>query len=122
MSGGPDEDIGRGEAEHADVVARKLARVTEAGAHAKGRVTYQQMAGFCVDEYRLVTRLVALGRGEPMFKDLPRPSSSEVVFADFRLTHPSSSFGPCQARWRSTLPRSLARDRLNGMACTLGVN
>jgi dihydrofolate reductase len=140
VSGGPDEDIGQGEAEHADVVARKMAWVTRAGLHAMGRVTYEQMAGFwptstaafakpmneipkvvfsktltradwptttiasgdleeevtklkaepggeiivyggytfaqaltradLVDEYRLVTRPVALGSGEPMFKDL----------------------------------------------------
>ena len=141
VSGGPDEDIGAGEPEHADVVARKLAWVTQAGAHAMGRVTYEEMARFwptstsdyakpmneipkvvfsttltradwptstiasgdlahevaklkeqpggdiiayggytfaqaltradLVDEYRLVTRPVALGSGEPMFKNLP---------------------------------------------------
>jgi dihydrofolate reductase len=140
VSGGPEQDIGGGEAEHPDVVARKLAWVTEAGMHAMGRVTYQEMSGFwptstddyakpmneipkvvfsrtltradwptttiasgnledevarlkaepggtiiayggytlaqaltrldLVDEYRLVTRPVALGSGEPMFKDL----------------------------------------------------
>ena len=145
VSGGPEADIGQGEPEHADVVARKLAWVTAAGAHAMGRVTYEEMAGFwptatgdyaepmnripkvvfsrtltrapwptstiasgdladevarlkaqdggdvivyggftlaqaltradLVDEYRLVTRPVALGSGEPMFKDLARPGS-----------------------------------------------
>jgi dihydrofolate reductase len=142
VTGGPDEDIGAGGAEHADVTARKLAWVSQAGLHAMGRVTYEEMAGFwptstspyaepmneipkvvfsktltrgdwqtttiasgdleqevaelkaepgggdiiayggytfaqaltranLVDEYRLVTRPVALGSGEPMFKDLP---------------------------------------------------
>ncbi len=140
VSGGPEEDIGRGEAEHPDVVARKMAWITQAGLHAMGRVTYEEMTGFwptstdeyakpmneipkvvfsttltradwptttiasgdleeeiaklkaepggaiivyggytfaqaltranLVDEYRLVTRPVALGSGEPMFKDL----------------------------------------------------
>ena len=140
VSGGPEQDIGGGEPEHPDVVARKLAWVAAAGAHAMGRVTYEEMAGFwptstgeyakpmndipkvvfsrtitradwpttriadgpledeimqlrseyggdvivyggytvaqaltranLVDEYRLVTRPVALGSGEPMFKDL----------------------------------------------------
>src|SRR4051812_40968622 len=46
VSGGPDRDIGQGEAEHPDVVARKLAWVSGAGVHAMGRVTYEQMAGF----------------------------------------------------------------------------
>lgn len=141
VSGGPEEDIGRGEPEHPDVVARKMAWVTHAGLHAMGRVTYEEMSGFwptstseyakpmneipkvvfsktlarsdwptttiargdlkeevaklkaepggeiiayggyrfaqaltranLVDEYRLVTRPVALGSGEPMFTDLP---------------------------------------------------
>jgi dihydrofolate reductase len=46
VSGGPEKDIGGGEPEHPDVVARKLAWVTAAEAHAMGRVTYEQMAGF----------------------------------------------------------------------------
>ena len=141
VSGGPEQDIGGGEAEHPDVVARKLAWITRAGLHAMGRVTYEEMSGFwptstaeyanpmneipkivfsktltqadwptttiasgdleeeiaklkeepggeiivyggytfaqaltranLVDEYRLVTRPVALGSGQPMFKDLP---------------------------------------------------
>jgi len=141
VSGGPEQDIGSGEAEHPDVVARKLAWITRAGLHGMGRVTYEEMSGFwptstgeyakpmneipkvvfsktlteadwptttiatgeleeevaklkaepgddiivyggytfaqaltranLVDEYRLVTRPVALGSGEPMFKNLP---------------------------------------------------
>jgi dihydrofolate reductase len=141
VSGGPEEDIGGGEPEHPDVVARKLAWVSQAGLHAMGRVTYEQMSSFwptssdeyakpmneipkvvfsrtltsadwptttiaggeladevatlkdqaggdiiayggytlaqaltranLVDEYRLVIRPVALGSGEPMFKNLP---------------------------------------------------
>lgn len=141
VSGGPEEDIGGGRAEHPDVAARKMAWVSQAGLHAMGRVTYEEMSGFwptstagyakpmseipkvvfsktltradwptttiasgdleeevaklkaepggeiivyggytfaqalmranLVDEYRLVTRPVALGSGEPMFKDLP---------------------------------------------------
>ncbi len=141
VSGGPEQDIGAGEQEHPDVVARKLAWVTQAGLHAMGRVTYEEMSSFwptstgqyakpmndipkvvfsttltradwpsttiaggdleeevaklkaepggdiiayggytfaqsltranLVDEYRLVTRPVALGSGEPMFKNLP---------------------------------------------------
>jgi dihydrofolate reductase len=140
VSGGPGQDIGGGAPEHPDVVARKLAWVSAAGAHAMGRGTYEEMAGFwptasgdyaksmneipkvvfsrtltradwptttvasgpldvdiaklksepggeiivyggytlaqvltradLVDEYRLVTRPVVLGSGEPMFKDL----------------------------------------------------
>jgi len=140
VSGGPEQDIGGGEPEHPDVVARKLSWVSHAGVHAMGRVTYEEMASFwptstadyakpmneipkvvfsktlteagwpttriadgeleveveklkaetgaeiivyggyslaqaltradLVDEYRLVTRPVALGSGEPMFKDL----------------------------------------------------
>ncbi len=140
VSGGPEQDIGGGEAEHPDVVARKMLWITQAGLHAMGRVTYEQMSGFwptstneyakpmneipkvvfsktltradwptttissgdleeeiaqlkaqpggdiiayggytfaqalaranLVDEYRLVIRPVALGSGEPMFKDL----------------------------------------------------
>jgi dihydrofolate reductase len=140
VSGGPEEDIGGGEPEHPDVIARKMEWVTSAGAHAMGRKTYEAMAGFwptatgeyakpmneipkvvfardlkhadwptttiasgdlaeeiaklkdqpggdvivyggytfvqaltradLVDEYRLVTRPVALGSGEPMFRDL----------------------------------------------------
>jgi dihydrofolate reductase len=34
-----------------------------------------------VDEYRLVTRPLALGSGEPMFKDLPRGLALELVEA-----------------------------------------
>jgi dihydrofolate reductase len=141
VSGGPEEDIGAGGPQHPDVVARIMDWVTRAGAHAMGRVTYEEMAGYwptsteavaapmneipkvvfsrslqradwpttrivrgdlaeevaklkeepggdvivyggyrlaqalsradLVDEYRLVTRPVALGSGEPMFKDLP---------------------------------------------------
>jgi len=141
VSGGPEDDIGGGGPAHPDVVARKMAWVTQAGLHAMGRVTYGQMSGFwptstdeyakpmneipkvvfsktltradwpttaiasgdleeevtklkaepggeiiayggytfaqaltranLVDEYRLVTRPVALGSGEPMFKGLP---------------------------------------------------
>ncbi|MEP6851116.1 MAG: dihydrofolate reductase family protein [bacterium] len=140
VSGGPEQDIGGGEAEHPDVVARKMAWVSQAGLHAMGRVSYEEMSGFwptstagyakpmneipkvvfsktltradwatttiasgdleeevaklkaepggdiivyggytfaqaltranLVDEYRLVTRPVALGSGEAMFKDL----------------------------------------------------
>jgi dihydrofolate reductase len=151
VSGGPQEDIGRGEPEHPDVVAKKLAWVTQAGVHAMGRVTYEGMAGFwptatgdyakpmneipkvvfsttlthadwptttivsgdlaeevakltdqpggdvivyggytfaqaltradLVDEYRLVTRAVALGSGEPMFKDLPAERRLELIEA-----------------------------------------
>ncbi|MEP7022571.1 MAG: dihydrofolate reductase family protein [Actinomycetota bacterium] len=149
VSGGPEEDIGGGEPEHADVVARKMAWVSHAGLHAMGRVTYEQMSGFwptstggyakpmneipkvvfsktctradwptttiasgdleaevaklkaepggeiivyggytfaqaitranLVDEYRLVTRPVALGSGEPMFKDLAVGRRLELV-------------------------------------------
>jgi dihydrofolate reductase len=149
VSGGPEKDIGGGSEEHPDAVARKLAWVSEAGAHAMGRVTYEEMSGFwptatgdyakpmneipkvvfsktltradwptttiasgpledeiaklkaqpggdvivyggftlaqaltradLVDEYRLVTRPVALGSGEPMFKDLPVERRLEVV-------------------------------------------
>src|SRR4029079_7686333 len=46
VSGGPEQDIGGGEPEHADVVARKPAWVLGGGAHASSRVTYEQMAGF----------------------------------------------------------------------------
>lgn len=46
ISGGPEQDIGGGEAEHPEVVARKLAWVTRAGLHAIGRVTYEQMSSF----------------------------------------------------------------------------
>jgi dihydrofolate reductase len=149
VSGGPEEDIGGGEPEHPDVVARKLAWVSQAGLHGMGRVTYEAMAGFwptsdadyakpmneipkvvfstsltqadwptttiasgdladevaklkadpggdiivyggftlaqsltranLVDEYRLVTRPVALGSGEPMFGELRRGLRLEVV-------------------------------------------
>ena len=151
VSGGPEQDIGGGEPEHPDVVARKLAWVSGAGAHAMGRVTYEEMAGFwptatgeyaepmnaipkvvfsrsltradwptttiaggdladevarlkdqpgdeiivyggytlaqaltradLVDEYRLVIRPVALGSGEPMFRDLPVERRLELVEA-----------------------------------------
>ncbi len=140
VSGGPGADIGGGEAEHPDVLAKKVAWVSRAGLHAMGRVTYEEMSGLwptstgdharpmneiptvvfsrtitradwpvttiargnlddevagfkagpggdiiayggytfaqaltsadLVDEYRLVTRPVALGSGEPVFKDL----------------------------------------------------
>jgi dihydrofolate reductase len=140
VSGGPEEDIGAGGPQHADVAARIMSWISQAGAHAMGRVTYEAMAGFwptstdefagpmneipkvvfsrsltradwptttiaggdladevaelkrqpggdvivyggytlaqaltranLVDEYRLVTRPVALGSGEPMFKGL----------------------------------------------------
>jgi dihydrofolate reductase len=151
VSGGPEEDIGGGEAEHPDVVARKMGWITQAGLHAMGRVTYEGMSGVwptstgeyakpmneipkvvfsktltradwptttiasgdleeevaklkaepggeiiayggytfaqaltranLVDEYRLVTRPVALGSGEPMFKDLPVGRRLELVEA-----------------------------------------
>jgi dihydrofolate reductase len=151
VSGGPGGDIGGGEPEHPDVVARKLAWVSAAGVHAMGRVTYEEMAaswptatgdyarpmneipkvvfsrtlsradwatttiaggdlaeevarlrrqiegdvltygGYTlaqaltradlVDEYRLVTRPVALGSGEPMFKDLPAARRLDLVDA-----------------------------------------
>jgi len=151
VSGGPQEDIGRGGPEHPDVVAKKLAWVTQAGVHAMGRVTYEAMAEFwptatgdyakpmneipkvvfsttltradwptttiaggdlvkevaklkdqpggdvivyggytfaqaltradLVDEYRLVTRPVALGSGEPMFRDLPAERRLELMEA-----------------------------------------
>jgi hypothetical protein len=35
VSGGPEEDVGAGGSEHPDVVARKLAWITSAGAHAR---------------------------------------------------------------------------------------
>jgi dihydrofolate reductase len=149
VSGGPGEDIGGGGPEHPDVVSRKLGWITQAGVHAMGRVTYEEMAAFwpastdayaapmndrpkvvfsktltradwststiaggdladevarlkgqpggdiivyggytlaqalsrqaLVDEYRLVTRPVALGSGEPMFKDLPTGRRLELV-------------------------------------------
>ena len=152
VSGGPEDDIGGGEPEHSDVVARKLAWVRQAGLHAMGRVTYEQMSGLwptstgeyaepmneipkvvfsrtlthadwptttiasgdleaevsklkaerggeiivyggytlaqaltranLVDEYRLVTRPVALGSGEPMFKDLPVGRRLDLVDVD----------------------------------------
>jgi dihydrofolate reductase len=151
VSGGPEEDIGKGAPQHPDVVARIMSWVTQAGAHAMGRVTYEEMAGFwptsteavaapmneipkvvfsrsltradwptttiargdladevarlkvepggdvityggytlaqaltrqnLVDEYRLVTRPVALGSGEPMFKDLAVGRRLELVEA-----------------------------------------
>jgi dihydrofolate reductase len=151
VSGGPEQDIGGGGPEHPDVVARKLAWVSGAGAHAMGRVTYDAMAGFwptatgeyaqpmneipkvvfsrtltradwptttivdgdltdevarlkeqpggeiivyggftlaqaltradLVDEYRLVIRPVALGSGEPMFRDLAAERRLELVEA-----------------------------------------
>ena len=46
VSGGPDEDIGQGEAVHPDVAARIMAWVTRAGLHAMGRNTYEEMSGF----------------------------------------------------------------------------
>lgn len=149
VSGGPGEDIGGGEPEQPDVVARKLAWVRKAGLHAMGRVTYEEMSSFwptstdeyakpmneipkavfsrtltradwptttivsgnleeeaaklkaeaggdiiayggftfaqaltranLVDEYRLVTCPIALGSGEPMFKDLPVGRRLEVL-------------------------------------------
>ena len=151
VSGGPQEDIGSGEREHPDVVAKKMAWVTQAGAHAMGRVTYEAMAGFwptstadyagpmneipkvvfsktlthadwptttiadgdlaeevaklkdqaggdvvayggftfaqaltradLVDEYHLIIRPVALGSGEPMFRDLPAERRLELIEA-----------------------------------------
>lgn len=151
VSGGPEDDIGGGGPEHPDVVARKLAWVSAAGAHAMGRTTYEEMAGFwptasgayaapmneipkvvfsrtltradwptttiargdladevaalrdqsggdvityggytvaqaltradLVDEYRLVTRPVALGSGEPMFKNLAVARRLDLVEA-----------------------------------------
>jgi dihydrofolate reductase len=151
VSGGPEGDIGGGEKEHPDVVARKLAWVSGAGAHAMGRGTYEEMSRFwptatgayaepmnaipkvvfsrtltradwstttiadgdlaeevatlkdqpggdvivyggytlaqsltradLVDEYRLVIRPVALGSGEPMFRDLPVARRLEVAEA-----------------------------------------
>jgi dihydrofolate reductase len=149
VSGGPDEDIGGGRPEHPDVIARKMAWVARAGAHAMGRVTYEGMSAYwptstaeyakpmndipkvvfsktltradwptttiaggdlevevaklkaepggeiityggytlaqaltranLVDEYRLVTRPVALGSGERMFKDLPAGRHLELA-------------------------------------------
>jgi dihydrofolate reductase len=151
VSGGPEEDIGGGGPQHPDVVDRIMGWITAAGAHAMGRVTYEEMSGFwptsndgfakpmneipkvvfsrtltradwatttiasgdladevallkeqpggdvivyggytlaqaltranLVDEYRLVTRPVALGSGEPMFKDLPMGLALELVDA-----------------------------------------
>jgi hypothetical protein len=46
VSGGPGEDIGGGGPEHPDVVSRKLGWITQAGVHAMGRVTYEEMAAF----------------------------------------------------------------------------
>jgi hypothetical protein len=45
VSGGPEDDIGAGEAEHTDVVARKMAWVRQAGLHGMGRVPYEEMSG-----------------------------------------------------------------------------
>jgi|SRR4051794_9123961 dihydrofolate reductase len=151
VSGGPGEDIGGGGPQHREVGARIMDWITRAGAHAMGRVTYEEMSGFwptstddyagpmneipkvvfsrtltradwptttivrgeladevatlkdqqggdvivyggytlaqaltranLVDEYRLVTRPVALGSGEPMFKDLPVGRPLELVEA-----------------------------------------
>jgi dihydrofolate reductase len=151
VSGGPEQDIGGGGPEHADVGARKLDWVSRAEAHAMGRVTYEAMASFwptassdyaepmtripkvvfsrtltradwptttiasgdlaeevarlkdgrggevivyggytlaqaltradLVDEYRLVIRPVALGSGEPMFRDLAAERRLELVEA-----------------------------------------
>lgn len=149
VSGGPERDIGGGEAEHPDVSARKMEWISSAGAHGMGRVTYGEMSGFwptsdnefakpmneipkvvfsrtlteagwptttiaggpledevaklrsedggdvivyggytlaqaltranLVDEYRLVARPVALGSGEPMFKNLTAERRLELV-------------------------------------------
>ena len=149
VSGGPEEDIGGGGPQHPDVAARIMEWITRAGAHAMGRVSYEEMSGFwptstddfakpmneipkvvfsktltradwptttiasadlgdevanlknepggdvivyggytlaqaltrqdLVDEYRLVTRPVALGSGEPMFRDLPTARRLELV-------------------------------------------
>jgi dihydrofolate reductase len=149
VSGGPEEDIGQGGPQHPDVLARIMEWISAAGAHAMGRVTYEEMASHwptstdqiagpmnripkivfsqtltradwatttiasgdlaeevaairerpggdvivyggytlaqaltresLVDEYRLVTRPVALGSGEPMFKDLPLGRRLELV-------------------------------------------
>ena len=46
VSGGPGQDIGGGTPEPPEVEARKMEWITAAGAHAMGRVTYEQMAGF----------------------------------------------------------------------------
>ncbi len=151
VSGGPGEDIGGGGPQHPDVVARIMDWISRAGAHAMGRVTYEEMSGFwptstdeyaapmneipkvvfsktltradwatttiargdladevaklknepggdvivyggytlaqaltsadLVDEYRLVARPVALGSGEPMFKDLPVGRRLDLVEA-----------------------------------------
>jgi dihydrofolate reductase len=150
VSGGPEEP-GADSPQDPDVAARILDWITRAGAHAMGRVTYEEMSGYwptadhdfaeamnaipkvvfsrtltradwptttiaggdladevaklkdqpggdvivyggfslaqalsradLVDEYRLVTRPVALGSGEPMFKDLPSGRRLELVEA-----------------------------------------
>jgi dihydrofolate reductase len=149
VSGGPEEDIGAGQPEHPDVVAKKMEWITHAGLHAMGRVTYEGMSSFwptsdsdyakpmnetpkvvfsktltradwptttiargelndevarlkaepggdivayggytfaqsltradLVDEYRLVVRPVALGSGEPMFKNLSKGLRLELA-------------------------------------------
>jgi dihydrofolate reductase len=155
VAGGPDQGDRAG-GEHPDVTAWKLERLSHAGLHVMGRVTYEEMAGFwptsdhayapvmndvpkavfsrtltsadwpeteivsdpladgfdrlkrtpggdivvyggasfaqavtredLIDEYRLVTAPVALGSGEPMFKDLPVAHHLEltesIAFAD----------------------------------------
>jgi dihydrofolate reductase len=82
----------------------KLDWLRQAGTHAMGRVTYQEMAEHwptssdiiawggatfvqslsragLVDEYRLVISPVALGDGLPLFKDLSAPLQLELVEA-----------------------------------------
>ena len=151
VSGGPEKDIGGGGPQHPDVAVRTMDWITHAGAHAMGRVTYEEMSGFwptsddpyakpmneipkvvfsktlthadwetttiargdlaeevaklksqpggdvivyggytlaqaltradLVDEYRLITRPVALGSGEPMFKGLPAGRHLDLVEA-----------------------------------------
>lgn len=45
VSGGPEADIGGGGAEHPEVVAQKMAWISQAGRHAMGRITYEGMSG-----------------------------------------------------------------------------
>lgn len=63
---------------------------------------------------RTTIRRANFGVGQRAIEGTRSPSATR---------QPSSSIcRPCHARRRSTLPRSLTRDRLDGTACTSGEN